>query len=383
MRTRCSILVVDDHPENVRLLDAVLAPNGYAVIPAFSGAEALELSAKEQPDLILLDILMPDMNGHEVCRRLRSDPAVSHIPIIMVTALDEREIVSALDGGADDFVSKPLVHDALLARVRCHLRIKEAQDRIKRQSDELATLNRELADLNADLEERVRQKVDEVEQLARLQRFLSPQVVDVILAGGNGSLLETHRRDITVVFCDLRRFTAFAELTEPEEVISVLRDYHAGMGEIIYEYKGTLERFAGDGIMVFFNDPLEIDDPPLQAVRMALTMRARAAGLTDRWRKHGYDLALGIGIASGHATLGRIGFEGRSDYGAIGTVTNLASRLCDEAEDDQILIPPRVAAAIDHVIEVEELGTRELKGLTKPVAVFNVLGERNSGINPR
>ncbi len=218
-----------------------------------------------------------------------------------------------------------------------------------------------------------------VEQLSRLKRFFSPQLSELIVAGGTDDPLKTHRREITVVFLDLRGFTAFAETSEPEEVMGVLRGYHAEMGKLILAHEGTLERFTGDGMMIFFNDPVAVPDPAERAIRMAAAMRDRVRELSSGWRKRGYDLAFGIGIAQGYATLGAIGFEGRLDYGAIGTVTNLAARLCGEAKAGQILISLRVAGEVENVIEAEEVGPLALKGFAKPVAAFNVLGLKGDG----
>ena len=212
-----------------------------------------------------------------------------------------------------------------------------------------------------------------VEKLSRLKRFFSPQLAEAIVTGGADDPLKTHRREVTVVFLDLRGFTAFAETSEPEEVMGVLREYHAEMGSLILSHEGTLERFTGDGMMIFFNDPTPVPDPAERAVRMAVAMRERVATLLGKWRKRGYDLALGVGIAQGYATIGAIGFEGRWDYGAIGTVTNLAARLCGEARGGQILVSARVAAEVEDLVETEEVGPLALKGLTKPILAFDIL----------
>jgi adenylate cyclase len=363
------ILVVDDTPHNIKLLEAVLLPRGYAVLAAASGPEALELVAREPPDLVLLDILMPGMDGHEVCRRLRANPATAFLPVVMVTASGEQEKVRSIEAGADDFITKPVNQAELLARVRSLLRLKEYHDTIERQAAELAEWNRTL-------EARVAEQVAELERLSRLRRFLSPQIAEALLASGDERILESHRREITVVFTDLRGFTAFAASAEPEEVMGVLRQYHAAMGELIFAHEGTLERFAGDGLMVFFNDPVPCDDPTARAVRMAVAMRARVAELAEGWRKLGYDLGFGVGIAQGYATLGRVGFEGRWDYAAIGTVTNLASRLCDEARDGQIMLNARAYAAVEGLVKAEPASELTLKGFSRPVPAYPVLGLR-------
>ncbi|MFQ5973999.1 MAG: adenylate/guanylate cyclase domain-containing protein [Alphaproteobacteria bacterium] len=212
-----------------------------------------------------------------------------------------------------------------------------------------------------------------VESLSRLKRFFSPQLAEAIVTGGADDPLKTHRREVTVVFLDLRGFTAFAETAEPEEVMGVLREYHAEMGKLILVHDGTLERFTGDGMMIFFNDPVPVPDPAERAVRMAVAMRDLVAAMIGRWRKRGYDLGLGVGIAQGYATIGTIGFEGRWDYGAIGTVTNLAARLCGEAQPGQILISARVASGVEDLVEAEEVGALTLKGFARPVPAFNLL----------
>jgi class 3 adenylate cyclase len=269
-------------------------------------------------------------------------------------------VVAALEAGGDEYLTKPVDHTALVARVKSMLRIKALHDTIQ--------------DWNRTLEQRVSEQLAQLEQLGRLKRFFSPQLAELILSGGADDPLKSHRRDVTVVFLDLRGFTAFAETTEPEEIMGVLREYHAEMGHVILAHEGTLERFAGDGMMVFFNDPVPVPDAALRAVRMALVMRGRLEELTAKWRKRGFDLGFGAGIAQGYATIGAIGFEGRWDYGAIGTVTNLAARLCNEAKPGQILIAQRVLASVEDLVEVEPVGELQLKGLLKPVPTFNLLG---------
>jgi adenylate cyclase len=362
-----TILVVDDLPENVRLLQAVLAPRSYTVITATSGAEALERARSEPVDLVLLDVLMPEIDGYEVCRRLRADEATRFLPVVMVTASGDHEKIAALDAGADDFVTKPFEHAELLARVRSLLRIKEYHDTIIDQA-------RQLEEWNQRLEQRVRDQVAELERVGRLRRFLAPQLADLIVSSGDESFLESHRREIAVVFCDLRRFTAFAETVEPEDVMLVLGQFHAALGDLVHRFEGTLERFAGDGMMVFFNDPLPCPDAPARAVRMAVAMRNRISQLVEGWNRMGHDLHFGVGIAHGHATLGRVGFEGRFDYAAIGTVTNLAARLCGEAGPGQILVSARVHAAVQEIIIAEPMGDLALRGFSRPTRAYNVIG---------
>ena len=361
------VLAVDDLPANVRLLDAVLSPRGYRVLGAGSGPEALALVAEHRPDLILLDIVMPEMDGYEVCRRLRQDPATAFLPVVMITASGDQERLLAIEAGADDFVAKPFDKAELLARVRSLLRIKRYHDTIEGQTAELAEWNRTL-------KQRVQEQVEQLERMGRLRRFLSPQLADLVVSSGDESFLDSHRRDITVVFCDLRAFTAFAETAEPEEVMGVLDDYYQALGDLVTRFEGTLERFTGDGLMVFFNDPLPCEDAPLRAVRMAVAMRNRIQALAQGWARRGYDLALGVGVAQGYATLGRVGFEGRSDYTAIGTCTNLAARLCAEARPWQILLSPRVHASVEEFVTSEPVGELTLRGFSRPVATFNVVG---------
>ena len=241
---------------------------------------------------------------------------------------------------------------------------------------ENARLLSDLNELNQQLEQRVTDQVGEIERMGRLRRFLPPQVADLIVASGTEKQLESHRREITALFCDLRGFTGFSESSDPEDVMALLREYHAAIGQIINKYGGTLERYAGDGVMVVFNDPIPVDNPALQAVLMAIDMRAAIEELIEKWHKLGHDIGFGIGIAHGFATLGTIGFEGRFDYAAIGTVSNVASRLCDEAKPGQILISPRVLVAVDKDITVEPVGDFALKGIRRPMAAYNVLDSK-------
>jgi class 3 adenylate cyclase len=242
--------------------------------------------------------------------------------------------------------------------------------------NELSKRTEEVVKLNQQLEHRVADQVGEIERMGRLRRFLPPQVADLIVASGTEKQLESHRREITALFCDLRGFTGFSEASAPEDVMALLRDYHAAIGEIIIKYSGTLERYAGDGVMVVFNDPVPVDNPALRAVLMALETREAMGALMEKWRQLGHDVGFGIGIAHGFATLGTIGFEGRFDYAAIGTVSNVASRLCDEAKPGQILISPRVFAVVKDAVAVEPMGEFTLKGIGRPLASYNVLGAK-------
>jgi adenylate cyclase len=359
-RLPAKLLVVDDTPLNVKLLVDLLRATGYAVETAASGQEALEKVAAGLPDLVLLDVMMPEMSGYEVCARIRANPETAMLPVVMVTSLDPGpERVKGIEAGADDFLSKPVNQPELLARVRSLLRVKQLHD--------------ELASLNRDLEHRVREQVAQLDRLGRLKRFFSPQLAEAIVTGGADDPLKTHRREIAVVFLDLRGFTAFAETAEPEEVMGVLREYHAEMGRLVVEHEGTLERFTGDGMMIFFNDPVPVPDAGLRAVRMAVAMRERVGEMIGKWKKQGFELDLGVGIAQGYATIGAIGFEGRLDYGAIGTVTNLAARLCGEARPGQILVARRALAQLEGLVEVEDAGELTLKGFHRPVPAASLI----------
>ena len=509
------VLAVDDTPENLRLIEALLVPQGYDVITASTGRQALELLPKEKPDLLLVDIVMPEMNGYEVTKAVRADAAWRHVPVIMITATGGADLVRSLEAGADDFVSKPFDQHELLARVKSLIRVKSYHDDVvaaldrqtaignvlkevgyatrdaepvfravidhaqrlchadnvgmwRREGDlfqyvadtwgmptfrEYATTHPQnmsatgvvgrvarlgetvlIPDIDADpeypAEARARLRADipakqllgvplllegkvigvislvwgesrpltdrEIQlvetfadqaalavnnvrlfqtierQREELSRYLSPQIGALITSDEGKRLLDGHRRAVTVVFCDLRDFTPFSETVEPEEVLSVLRTYHRAMGELIVEHGGTLEHFEGDGMMVFFNDPVEMPDHEMRAVRMAIAMRDRFAEVSAPWKKKGYDLAFGVGISVGYATLGRIGYEGRYDYAAIGNVTIMASRLSAKAEAGQILISQRLNAAVEDRVETTPVGELELKGMSRPVPAFSV-----------
>jgi len=379
VRETPQILVADDNPANVDIFRARLSAHGYDIVTAADGEAALAQARELLPDLIVLDIMMPKMDGIEVCRTLKADPSLPFIPIILVTAKSEpRDVVAGLDAGAEEYLTKPIDQTALIARIKSVLRIKALHDQTLEQAARLEAQAQELARMNQALEQRVADQSEELERVGQLKRYFSPQLADMIVSTGEDELMAGHRREITVVFCDLRGFTAFSEIAEPEEVMRVLREYHQAAGPLVFEHGGTLDHFAGDGLMAILNDPVPCDDPAARAVRMALAIRDRVLDLVEQWQRRGYELGLGIGIATGYATLGQIGFEGRFHYGAIGTVLNVASRLCNAADSGQILIARRVAMEVEDIAELAPLGEITLKGLRRPVVTFSVEGPKNT-----
>jgi len=370
-----ALLVVDDNEDNRYVLSQQLNIQGYDNITiATNGHEALNNLRSKSFDLVLLDIMMPDLNGYEVLERMRSSPELRNIPVIMISGIGELDsVVRCIELGAEDYLPKPFEPTLLRARVRATLERKRLHDQVVAQAADLASQAAELANWNKTLEQRVADQLGEIERMGRLRRFLSPQVADLIVASGMEKQLQSHRGEITALFCDLRGFTRFSETSDPEDVMVLLRDYHAVIGQIIIKYGATLEHFAGDGVMVIFNAPVPIDKPQLQAVRMALEMRDAMGTFTQKWRRLGHDIGFGIGISHGFATLGTIGFEGRFDYAAVGTVSNIASRLCDEAKPGQILISPRVLMAVEDTMKVELVGELTLKGIQRPMTAYNVI----------
>jgi class 3 adenylate cyclase len=367
MATPAKILVVDDTEMNRDMLSTLVEADGHESAVAVNGRIGLEMIKSEPYNLVLLDVMMPEMNGYQVLEQLKADPDLRAIPVIVLSALDEiGSVVRCIELGAEDYLPKPF--DPVLLRARIGACLEK-----KRLRDQEIQLRRELADWNRTLEQRVQKQLEQLERLERLKRFFSPQLAELIVSGEADDPLKTHRREITVVYLDLRGFTAFAETAEPEEVMGVLREYHAAMGQLIVEHEGTLEHFAGDGMLIFFNDPTPIPNPAERAVRMALAMRERVKELTIKWRKLGYELGFGVGIAQGYATIGAIGFEGRWEYGAIGSVPNLAARLCGEAKPGEILVPQRLLTAVEELVEAETAGELTLKGFHRPVVAYNIL----------
>ena len=370
------ILVVDDVRENVRLLEAVLEAHGYEVVSATDGHAALELAVSAKPDLVLLDVLMPQPDGYTVCRMLREQDETAVLPVIMLTASEGAEKTRSIEAGADDFITKPFNRDELLTRIRSLLRIKRYHDTIKSQAAELR-------DLNRTLEKRVRTQLEQLERLQRLRRFLSPQLAEAIVSSGDESILRSHRRQVAMIFVDLRGWTNFVDAVEPEELMRVLREFHDTIGGLVRRFDATVGFIEGDGVQLFFNDPIEVPDAALRAIRLGCTLRHEMAELTARWQKRGYDLDFGAGMALGYATCGEVGFEERSDYAAVGAVTNLASRLADEAAAGQILITQRLYAEVGDDVEVQSMGEFRLKGFQRPVAAFDVLGIREHASETR
>ena len=352
------ILVVDDQRANVEMLAGVLSARGYEVLTATDGESALQQVRGGSPDIVVSDILMPQVDGYELCRRLRSDPATTLLPVILVTSLDPlQERVRGIDAGADDFLSKPVNWEELFARVRSLLRIKRLQDEVK--------------SWNAKLEERVSEQVAQLEQLGRLKRFFSRAVAEAIVAGGE-EILAPHRREITAVFLDLRGFTAFTDRADPDEVLDLLRAYHDVLGRTVDDFGGTLEHFAGDGVMVFFNDPFPVDRPAERAVRMALALQEGFAPIAKAWEKLGHLVGLGIGLAQGEATLGVIGSQERWEYAAIGNVPNLAARLCGEARAGEVLLDAQAEREVAALADTEPVGPLSLRGFLQPVPAFRL-----------
>jgi len=359
------------------------ADNSFRIAAQKNAPPAYAERWRQRPVLVVGD------NPHNPLDRLAASKSVIDMPDLMAEQgyieRDPRFVALVEAAGARTHLAVPMLKDnelvgaiSIFRQDVCPFTSKQIElvQNFASQAViaiENARLLNELNKLNQQLERRVSDQVNEIERMGRLRRFLPPQVADLIVASGTEKQLESHRREITALFCDLRGFTGFSESSDPEDVMALLREYHAAIGKIINSYGGTLERYAGDGVMVVFNDPIQVDKPALQAVLMAIGMRGTISALIEKWRRLGHELGFGIGIAHGFATLGTIGFEGRFDYAAIGTVSNVASRLCDEAKPGQILISPRVLMAVEDTVSVESVGEFALKGLRRPMAAYNVL----------
>jgi DNA-binding response OmpR family regulator len=360
------ILIVDDSEVNRDILLTLLSKHDYELLQATDGEEALAIAYEHLPDIVLLDVMMPKIDGVEVCRRLKNDTRFPFTPIILVTSKsDSRDVVDGLEAGADEYLTKPFDQMALLARIKSVLRLKELHDRTRMQAADLANWNQTL-------EQRVAAQVAEIERGSRLKRFLAPQIAELVVNSGNDRMLDSHRGNVSVAFCELRGFPSFAETAAPEEALMVLGEYHECLGTLIHKFEGTLERYVGEGLIVLFNDPLPCPNHSERAVRMAIEMREAIGGLAAKWRKLGYELGFAAGIANGYATLGRIAIEGRFDYAAIGTVVNLAGRLCEEAAPGEILIDAKVHAAIEDMVDAIVPSELHLKEFQRPVLAFNV-----------
>lgn len=355
------LLVVDDNEDNRYTLTRRLQREGYTnLVSAEDGQQALDLLSAQRFDLVLLDVMMPGLNGYGVLQHMRDDELLQHIPVIMISAIDEIEsVIRCIELGAEDYLTKPFNPTLLRARVGASLDKKALRDELKEWSRRL--------------EQRVDEQVAQIGRLGRLKNFFSPQLAESILSSGGEELLKTHRGEVVVVFLDLRGFTRFTDRSEPEEVMTVLSEYHREMGKLVIEYEGTLERFAGDGLMIFFNDPIKLENPIRNAIEMALKMQKRFVGLRNAWQAQGHNLDLGIGVVQGDAMLGAIGFEGRWDYACIGSVTNLAARLCSEADGGQILTNQETLARVKDAVNAKPLGEIPVKGLSLPVKVFNIV----------
>jgi class 3 adenylate cyclase len=367
---RGRILVVDDQRANVEMLAELLRSRGYLVDGCYDGESALAKVAEMKPDLVISDIRMPGIDGYELTQRLRGDPATELLPVVLVTSIEDRdghdERVKGIEAGADDFLTKPVRYAEMFARVRSLLRVKVLQDEVRRQATELREWNERL-------EERVKDQVAAIDRLAKMKRFFSPPVAEAIVAGGV-DMLEPHRREITAVFLDLRGFTAVTDRADPDEVMDLLSDYHAAMGGLVDRYGGVLEHFAGDGVMIFFNDPVPVDQPAHKAVRMAIDLLHAFDPIALAWKGRGHEVALGVGIAQGEATLGVIGFEQRWEYAAIGAIPNLAARLCGQAKGGEILVDAATCTAVGNAFDLESVGPITLRGFTQPIKSFRVRG---------
>lgn len=379
MRTPPCLLVVDDQPMNVDILCSRLAVHGYDILTAHTGDEALALAMTQHPDLLLLDVMLPTMDGLAVCRQLKAEPSLPFLPIIMVSAKTTvQDIIAGLEAGADDYLTKPVDHAVLVARVQAMLRLKARYDTVQAHATALVAQADQAAAWSRTLEQRVQAQVTELERLGRLKRFVAPQLAEVVVAVGGESLLQRQRRDVTVVCCALQGFPAFTATAAPERAVAVLGDYHTVLGQQIVQWEGTLEQCAGARLRVVFNAPLPCRDPAVRAVRMAMAMRDHLAPVRDRWRTQQYALDLGIGIAQGEATVGLFSCAGRVDYATLGPVTDLAGELCDAAQPGQMLLNAAVGAAVAGLADVAPVTSLSLPGCPDLGTVMQVVGVRTS-----
>lgn len=376
--TQGAVLVVDDDRMNRMMLCHTLAQQGYRAATAEDGKQALEMLEAERFDAVLLDVVMPGMDGFQVLEYMKRHHQLRHVPVMMISGLDDMEgVIRCIEMGAEDFLPKPVDPVLLRARINAGVAKKRLHDLEEEHQATVLQHAAELEELTRQLNSRVEQQVAQLDRLGRLRRFLSPPLVELIVSSGDESLLEAHRCQIAVLFCDLRGFTAFSETSAPEEVMGVLSAFHAVFGSLVHRFEATVGFFAGDGIMVFFNDPIPCPDPAVRAVRMAAALREEMGDLLARWRKQDYDLDVGIGIALGYATLGQTGFEGRYDYTAVGPVVNLASRLCDQARGGGDILLDQIAYnAVETLVEVEPLGQFTLKGFSRPRSAYRFLSLR-------
>jgi DNA-binding response OmpR family regulator len=375
MHTPPCILIVDDQPMNVDILTTRLAVHGYTILTATDGEAALAMAAAQHPDLVLLDILMPQVNGIEVCRRLKADPALPFMPIIMITAKSaSQDIIAGLEAGADEYLTKPVDQAALVARVKSMLRIKALHDTAHEHTAQRDAHAAQLQAWNEILAHRLQEHLVELERLGHLKRFVPPQLAELVVSSGGEQLLRSHRRDVTVVSCAVHGFATFAETTALDDVMEVLHDYHQALGPLICQGEGTLERLAGDGLLVLFNAPLPCPDPVARAVRLAVAMRQSLEVLREGWRTRQYALDFGVGIAHGPATLGLIGWEDRVEYAVMGAVRQVAVRLCAEAQGGRILLNHAAWQAVAHRIRGEARGTFTHHGQADPIPFFAFTG---------
>ncbi len=368
------VLVVDDDPLNRMMLTLGLEEQGHSVVQAEDGQAGLELLEQESFDLVITDIEMPRLDGHALLDRRQGAVRWNATPFIVVSGVDEMEsIVRCIQRGAEDYLPKPFDPVLLAARVGASLEKKRLRDSEHALLETVSRQADELREWNLELEARVAEKVHEIDRLGKLQRFVAPQLADILMSDRDG-VLESHRREIAVLFCDLRGFTPFSETAEPEDVMAVLRELHEGVVPLVFAHEGTLAQFTGDGMMIIFNDPIPCTDPAVRAVNLGVAMIERARALAEVWRKRGHVLEMGAGVAFGYATCGRIGFEGRFEYTAIGPVVNLAARLCGEALGGQLLVNERVRGIIEATHQVEDVGVLHLKGIGRPVQGYAVAG---------